>query len=234
MAAWFRNCRPIWSAFNLSRSAGLSPATSGCPTTAAQVGLTPSWHQIRKAHRNAVPVSDPDNQSETVSGVTHEEDGQKALLGAQKSLQESEGYRTNPKQQTSKRAPRTLSGWQRFLQEQFKERVELKQELKDPTAKIDVAKALADIGDKWQSLPAKEKQPYLDAAAASKPKPKPRTKGLSGYALFVKENFENVKARNPTIRPKEVLVNMGHEWKSKSDTDKAKYKKRAEEYNKTL
>ena len=139
----------------------------------------------------------------------------------------------NPRD-TSKRAPRTLSGWQRFLKEQFKERAELKKELKDPAAKINLGKALADIGDKWQSLPAKEKQPYLDAAAASKPKPKPKTKGLSGYALFVKENFENVKARNPTIRHKEVLVNMGHEWKAKSDADKEKYKKRAEEYNKTL
>lgn len=138
------------------------------------------------------------------------------------------------KQQTRKKAPRATSGWQIFIQEQFKERLELKKELKDTSVKMDVAKVQADIGAKWQSLSEKEKQPYLDAAAATRPKPKPKTRGLTGYSLFVKENFENVKARNPTIRSKEVLVNMGHEWKSKSDTDKEKYKKRAEKYNETL
>ena len=136
---------------------------------------------------------------------------------------------------SSKRSPRSLSGWHLFLKEQYKDRQEVKSELKgnSTTAKINVGQANRDIAAKWKSLSDAEKKPYLDAASANK-QPKSKAKRLSGYALFVKENFESVKARNPTIRSKEVLTSMGNEWRSMSDADKDKYKERADKYIKAM
>ena len=128
-----------------------------------------------------------------------------------------------------------MSGWHLFLKEQYKDRQEVKSELKgnSTTAKINVGQANRDIAAKWKSLSDAEKKPYLDAASANK-QPKSKAKRLSGYALFVKENFESVKARNPTIRSKEVLTSMGNEWRSMSDADKDKYKERADKYIKAM
>ena len=213
MASWLRKSRPIWAALDFS-------AAYGCRAKAASTGLAtfPSQGNKTLYFRS----SEPRQLGRTIW----------ASAGQLKGVPDETA--SDAKLKTSKRSPRTLSGWQRFLKDEYKEREELKNELKGSTSpKIDTATATRDIAAKWKSLSDKAKKPYLDAASASK-QPSTKTKRLTGYSLFVKENFESVKARNPTIRPKEVLVNMGHEWRSMSDANKEKYKKRAVEYNEAV
>ena len=63
------------------------------------------------------------------------------------------------------------------------------------------------------------------------PKPKTASKNWSGYTVFISENFESVKARNPAIGAKEVFTAMGNEWKSVSDKEKQAYSAKAAEKN---
>ena len=51
--------------------------------------------------------------------------------------------------------------------------------------------------------------------------------------MFVKENFESVKARNPTIQHRQILLRMGQEWKTLGTSERQKYKEQADKANQT-
>lgn len=129
---------------------------------------------------------------------------------------------------------RSPSAYSHFQKEKF---AELKSSSSD---KINVGKVAKDIAAQWKKMSEAEKKPYLASAVASKlahppstKSPKPPSK-INGYRLFVKENFESVKARNPTVGVKEVMTAMGHEWKAKAQADKDTYNAKAADYNRTL
>lgn len=222
MASWLRRSRPIWAALEVA-------ATCGHPTKAAQ-GLQ-AYASFPSASNKSLSL-----------GVFRSEHLGRSICASALQFKGKLGATSDAKQPSKaelksiKRSPRSLSGWQMFLKEQYKDREEVKSELKGDctSAKMNVGQATRDIAAKWKSLSDNEKKPYLDAASAKKQPKSTKAKRLSGYSLFVKENFESVKARNPTIRPKEVLTSMGNEWKSMSDADKDKYKKRAEKHNDTM
>ena len=220
MASWLQRSRPVWAALGVS-------AIRGGPTKAAQ-GLQAYAAFPRTSH--LLETFEPEHLGRTICASAFQFKG-KPGAAASGAKQPSKA-----ELKSSKRSSRSLSGWQLFLKEQFKGREEVKSELKGDctTAKMNVGQATKDIAAKWKSLSDTEKKPYLDAASANR-QPKPtKAQRLSGYSLFVKENFESVKARNPTIRPKEVLTSMGNEWRSMSEADKAKYKKRAEKHNEAI
>lgn len=108
------------------------------------------------------------------------------------------------------------------------------------TGKIALGQATKDIAAKWRGLSDKEKKPYQTRAVSAKLANPPKQKATkppghqTGYRLFIKENFESVKARNPVLRASEVMTAMGHEWKAKSQADKDAYSAKAVEYNRTL
>lgn len=223
MASWLLRSRPIWAALEVS-------AICGHPIKTAQ-GL--------QAYA-ALPSAS--NKSVFLGAVGPEQSGRSICASALQFKGKLGAAASDAKQsskaelKSSKRSPRSLSGWQLFVKEQYKDREEVKSELKGDctSAKINVGQATRDIAAKWKSLSDTEKKPYLDAASANKQPKSTKAKKLSGYSLFVKENFESVKARNPTIRAKEVLTSMGNEWRSMSDADKLQYKKRAEKHNDTM
>ena len=224
MLSCLRRSKPIWAALEVS-------ATYGRPTKAAQ-GLQASAAFPNQSNNSLfLRTFEAEQLGRTICASAFQFKGKLAAAAASDAKQPSKA-----ELKSSKRSPRSLSGWQLFLKEQYKDREEVKSELKGDcsSAKMNVGQATRDIAAKWKSLSDTEKKPYLDAASANKKPKSTKTKRLSGYALFVKENFESVKARNPTIRPKEVLASMGNEWKSMSDADKDKYKQRAEKHKEAM
>ena len=223
MVSWLRRTRPIWAALEVS-------ATYGWPTKAAQ-GLQASAAFPSQSNKSRLlRAFEAEYLGRTICASALQFKGK---LGAAVSDAEQP---SKAELKSSKRSSRSLSGWQLFLKEQYKDREEVRSELKGDctSAKMNAGQATRDIAAKWKSLSDTEKKPYLDAASANKQPKSTKAKRLSGYSLFVKENFESVKARNPTIRPKEVLTAMGNEWKSMSDADKNKSKKRADKHNEAM
>lgn len=52
---------------------------------------------------------------------------------------------------------------------------------------------------------------------------------LGSYIIFANDHRDDVKARNPTFKNTEIMKAIGELWSSTSDSEKAKYKKKAEE-----
>jgi hypothetical protein len=52
---------------------------------------------------------------------------------------------------------------------------------------------------------------------------------LSGYQLFMKEEFPHMKADNPTVDPKDRMVLMSKRWQNLGVEDKEKYNHRSQE-----
>ena len=219
MAAWLRRCKPVWTALEIS-------ATYRCPTKAVQELQASAAVPSQSNKSFCLRTFGPDRLGRSICASAVQFKG-KPDTTASDSTQS-----TKAELKSRKWSARSVSGWQLFLKEQFKSRQEMKSELKGDcsSAKIQVGPATRDIAAKWKALSDMEKKPYLEAASAKKT-PKPKARRLNGYSMFVKVNFESVKARNPTIGAKEVLISMGHEWKSMSDAAKDKYKQRAEKYN---
>lgn len=82
---------------------------------------------------------------------------------------------------------------------------------------------------------SKDKKSKKDKKESSKPekiekKPDNYPKGaLSPYIIFVNENREKVKAKNPDIKNTELLSEMGNLWKQASEEEKSRYQKLADQ-----
>lgn len=215
MAALLRRSRLIWETSQFLGPT-VRPLQDVCASRYAMSQSAPfSAARTGTATRGRKKAKD----QETITGTKDASEGQ---LG--------DGHSTPAK---PKRSP---TAYIQFFKEQFPE---LK---KNSSGTLNMAEASKTIAQKWKGLSEEDRQPYLATAVAAKlahpvkstaAKEKTPTK-MNGYRLFVKENFEAVKARNPTIRTPQVMTAMGHEWKAKAQEEKDAYIAKAEEYNRTL
>lgn len=213
MAALLRRSRHIWEGSKLLGSA-----------------LQPAQHAPRFSTFQASPIS----AAKVSRGKKKEQTPETASV---KATDEASTGELGDGSNTPNKPKRSPSAYSQYQKEQF---AALKA---DATGKIVVGEASKDIAARWKSLTDEQKQPYLTQAVAAKmthreanPK-KGKAKVPSktnGYRLFIKENFEAVKARNAAIGAKEVMTAMGHEWKSKSQADRDSYNAKADEYNRSL
>ena len=201
--------KPIWGFFS-SHLGSLQQATRTAQENEHRAAFTTLVHKSKKAPK-ARPVESSGGDIENALGLD---------------LVTQEAVSRAPSPKANEKVTRPPNAWQSWMKQQYKE-------LKGSTSgKLDTTKIIKELSTKWKALPDEEKRPYLDAAKANR-QAKPPGK-LTSYSLFIKENFDSVKARNPAIRPKEVLVNMANEWRAKSDEQKEEYRKRAEQHNQTL
>ena len=54
-------------------------------------------------------------------------------------------------------------------------------------------------------------------------------KAISAYLYFNAENRDKVKKKNPDIKPKDIMKELGKMWKALSEKEKVKYNKMADE-----
>ena len=217
MAAWRYRSGPIWLLLGSPRSTSNSiPNSQRAAYSFLNNGITATFATLPSKSRKT-PKAKP---IEASGG-----DLERALAASEAEPDQPTTQPNRPNQKARQKSPRSRSAWNSWLKDQFKE---LKASTSD---KLDAKQITKELGAKWKDLPEAEKRPYLEAANANKLK---STGKLTSYSLFVRENFERVQARNPAIRPKEVLINMGHEWGGKSDVQKEAYRKRAEQHNQTL
>lgn len=211
MAAWLNRSKQVLGVSRLLQNAKLvafEPTALTVPRSTAQAGFATLPNKSSKTRTS--PKAPEESASHKPSGDSVEPDV------------ESNGKPVHK---------RSKSGYPLFLADQFKL---LKSNTSD---KLKATVASKEIGAKWKALSEAEKKPYLDTAAAdkslqqgnkqAKAKVGPRAKRLNGYNFFIKENFESVKARNPAISGRDVIVNMAHEWTAKDDFEKDKWKYRA-------
>jgi len=48
----------------------------------------------------------------------------------------------------------------------------------------------------------------------TKPKTPRESNGKPRYADYVKDNFASIKAGNPELRPKDIMIKIGEKWRS--------------------
>lgn len=216
MAAWLHNSKHLLGVSRLLQSTSLIASESS--------SLPIHRHT---AHAAFATVSNKSKKTETSpTDVASTESTSTDLIKGKKSKAKKEPI---------------LNSYARFVKDQY-------QTLKSSTSgKLEVRTASKVLGAKWKALSDEERKPYKDAAAKDKAlsdeakKPhidtaakdkkadaKPKRKP-SGYHLWLKENLESVKNRNPTVAPKQVMVNMAHEWREMAPERKHKYMEMARE-----
>ena len=214
MAALLRRTRLIWE----------NSQILGATTKPFQEAWTPFC-----AVGQAAPFSAA--KSATATRGRKKAKDQEPIIGTTKDApdgQLGDGHSTPSK---PKRSP---SAYSQYVKEQFPEMK------KNSSGSLTVIQANTILAKQWKSLSEEAKQPYLATALAAKlanpvkGKAAKVPKKMVGYRLFVKENFDAVKARNSTLRAAQVVTAMAHEWKAKSQEERNAYNAKAEEYNRTL
>ncbi|KPI89809.1 putative high mobility group protein -like tdp-1 [Leptomonas seymouri] len=106
-----------------------------------------------------------------------------------------------------------------------RELAKIQQEKESVSARRAGAKRSASSDKKSKKEAKKESKREVKE---KKPEDYPRA-ALSSYFIFVNENRDKVKAKNPDAKLTQVLSEVGHMWKVLPDSEKARYQKLADE-----
>lgn len=125
---------------------------------------------------------------------------------------------------------------------------EKRQEVKDNNDGISNTDIMAELGKLWKVLSDSDKLKWEKAADNDKKRYETELqkfyaehpeevkeekskikKPVSSYVIFSNLKRPEVKSKNPTLSPKEILTLLGKMWKELSDDDKEEYKELAAE-----
>lgn len=123
-----------------------------------------------------------------------------------------------------------------------------RQEVKDNNDGISNTAIMAELGKiwhslneaelaKWEKIAEEDKQRYetemqkfyKDHPEEVKEEKSTIKKPISGYVIFSNTKRAEVKQKNPSLSPKQILTLLGKLWRELSDDDKKPYKDLAEE-----